>query len=185
MGSSDTVSRLVAVLPPFVRFYLSGSPASRLHACQLMETPSRTWSLLVAVDLEAHVHASVWADGALLMPTARCQPPSDIIRRLMDVLSDFRDGDSISAVVHGPTFPLSAWTGTNVHLALHWIANTLIETWSPLVHPHAAGAGTEERVMFAREAGSGVRPKVSTKSDSAGPSEQEPVQGGRRGSSEG
>lgn len=151
-----------------------------------MQTPIRTWSVLVAVDLEATVHASVWADGALLMPASRCQPPSDIVRRLMYVLSDFRDGDSISAVVHGPSFPLMAWTGTNVHLALHWIANTLIQTWSPLVVPHPVVPDSEERATFAREAGSGVRPKVSAKRpDSVRPSELEPSQERRRRSAEG
>ncbi len=115
----------------------------------------RKWCVLLAVHGYS-LEVSVWADDALLMPIERCEPPSQIITRLISVLVDYRDGDSITAVVHGAG-PLWTWSGSNQHLALHWIATALMTAWWP------SGSYPVERDdgSFHTPPSTGVRQKVN------------------------
>ena len=126
----------------------------------------RKWCVLLAARQDGSLQVSVWADDTLLMPTTRCQPPVEILNRLMAALVDFREGDAITAVIHG-SGPLTAWTGTNVHLALHWIATALMKAWWPPTTEQTAS-------QFGEVPATGVRSKVQaaarelTKRDGAG-----------------
>jgi len=117
-----------------------------------MEKSPHKWAALVAVDTHAEVQVSLWVDESLLMAAVRCEPPSRVISKLIVGLADFRDGDSISAVVHAAGRPFVSWSGGNAHLALHWIAGALLDAW--LLQYIAAPARSRS---FEKEPATGVR----------------------------
>jgi hypothetical protein len=113
---------------------------------------ARKWCVLLAARQDGSLQVSVWADDTLLMPTTSSRPPVEILNCLIAALVDFREGDEITAVIHG-SGPLTAWTGTNPHLAMHWMATALMNAWWPAVSERTSPS-------FAEAPATGVRSKA-------------------------
>ncbi len=118
----------------------------------------------------------MWADQNLLVPLPRSNNPLEILNRIVAALVDFREGDSITAVVHSAR-PVAAWCGANVHLALHWIAYVLSDAcWPQGEKADSRKGGTAEARPGPSQSGWQLRP-VSPDEPSA---EAGPITGLRR-----